>query len=70
VKPSEAWDLLCAARLDETLDPRIVVGLLKAVEPHLDDMLAFGAYGSGPSGIPPPNASPQSRLPDWFARRQ
>jgi uncharacterized protein (TIGR03086 family) len=37
-----AWDLLRAARLDETLDPRIVVSLLKVVEPHLDDMLALG----------------------------
>jgi uncharacterized protein (TIGR03086 family) len=63
-----AWDLLRAARLDETLDPRIVVDLMKVVEPHLDDMLAFGAYGSGPSGTLPPNASPQSRLLDWFGR--
>ena len=64
-----AWDLLRAARLDETLDPRIVVDLMKVVEPHLDDMLAFGAYGAGPSGTLPPNASPQSRLLDWFGRR-
>ncbi len=64
-----AWDLLRAARLDETLDPRIVVDLMKVVEPHLDDMLAFGAYGSGPSGTLPPNASPQNRLLDWFGRR-
>jgi uncharacterized protein (TIGR03086 family) len=64
-----AWDLLRAARLDETLDERIVVGLMTVVEPHLDDMLAFGAYGSGPSGTLPPDASPQSRLLDWFGRR-
>jgi uncharacterized protein (TIGR03086 family) len=64
-----AWDLLRAARLDETVDPRIVVGLLKVVEPHLDDMLAFGAYGAGPSGTLPPDAPPQSRLLDWFGRR-
>jgi len=64
-----AWDLLRAARLDETVDPRIVVGVLKLVEPHLDDMLAFGAYGAGPSGTLPPDASPQSRLLDWFGRR-
>jgi hypothetical protein len=34
-----------------------------------DDMLAFGAYGAGPSGTLPPDASPQSRLLDWFGRR-
>jgi hypothetical protein len=49
--------------------PRVVVGLLKVVEPHLDEMLAFGAYGAGPSGTLPPDASPQSRLLDWFGRR-
>jgi len=64
-----AWDLLRGARLDETLDPRIVVDVLNAVEPHLDDMLAFGAYGAGPSGTLAPDASPQSRLLDWFGRR-
>ena len=64
-----AWDLLRAARLEETVDPRVVVGLLKVVEPHLDAMLAFGAYGAGPSGTLPPDASPQSRLLDWFGRR-
>jgi uncharacterized protein (TIGR03086 family) len=64
-----AWDLLCAARLDETLDPRIVIDLMEVVAPHLDGMLAFGAYGSGPSGTLPPNASPQSRLLDWSGRR-
>lgn len=64
-----AWDLLRAARLDETLDPRLVADLMKVVEPHLDDMLAYGAYGSGPSGTLPPNASPQDRLLDWFGRR-
>jgi len=64
-----AWDLLRAAQLDETLDPRTVVRLLEVVEPHLDDMLAFGAYGTGPSGTLPPDASPQSTLLDWFGRR-
>ncbi|HZC51598.1 MAG TPA: TIGR03086 family metal-binding protein [Mycobacterium sp.] len=64
-----AWDLLRAARLDETLDPRVVVDLMQVVEPHVDDMLAFGAYGAGPSGTLPPDAAPQSRLLDWFGRR-
>ena len=64
-----AWDLLRAARLDETLDPQVVVGVLDAVEPHLDDMLAFGAYGAGPSGTLPADASPQLRLLDAFGRR-
>lgn len=63
------WDLLRAARLDETLDQRVVVDLMKVVEPHLEDMLAYGAYGSGPSGTLPPDAAPQSRLLDWFGRR-
>jgi len=64
-----AWDLMRAAGLDETLDPRIAASLLQLVEPHLDEMLAFGAYGDGPSGTLPPTASPQSRLLDWFGRR-
>jgi uncharacterized protein (TIGR03086 family) len=63
------WDLLRAAGLDETLDPRIVVDLCEVVEPYLDDMLSYGAYGSGPSGALPPNAAPQTRLLDWFGRR-
>jgi uncharacterized protein (TIGR03086 family) len=63
------WDLLRAAQLDETRDERVVIELMKVVERHLDEMLAFGAYGSGPSGTVPPNASPQSRLLDWFGRR-
>ena len=64
-----AWDLLRAAQLDETLDRRVVVGVVEVVEPHLDDMLAFGAYGAGPSGTLPVDAPSQSRLLDWFGRR-
>ena len=64
-----AWDLLRAARLDEALDPRIVAELMEMVEPHLDDMLAYGAYGAGPSGTLPADVSPQDRLLDWFGRR-
>jgi uncharacterized protein (TIGR03086 family) len=64
-----AWDLLCAAGLDETLDPRVVVDLMTVVEPHLDDLLSYGAYGSGPSGTILTDTSPQSRLLDWFGRR-
>jgi uncharacterized protein (TIGR03086 family) len=65
-----AWDLLRAASLDETLDPRIVADLVPLVEPHLDEMLATGAYGDGPSGVLPANAAAQTRLLDWFGRRQ
>jgi hypothetical protein len=36
---------VCCAPLDETLDPRLVAGLMKVVEPHLNEMLGFGAYG-------------------------
>ena len=64
-----AWDLLRAAGLDETLDPLVVAGLSRVVEPYLDDMLAFGAYGEGPSGTLPPDASQQTRLLEWFGRR-
>lgn len=64
-----AWDLLRAADLDETLDLPVVVELSHLVEPHLDDMLAFGAYGEGPSGTLSPQASQQTRLLDWFGRR-
>ena len=64
-----AWDLLRAAGLDETLDPQVVVEVMAAVEPHLDEMLAYGAYGAGPSATLPTDASPQTRLLDWFGRR-
>ncbi|HEY0952255.1 TIGR03086 family metal-binding protein [Nocardioides sp.] len=64
-----AWDLLRAAGQDETLDPQIVAGLLELVEPHVDEILAFGAYGDGPSGTLPPDADPQLRLLDMFGRR-
>ncbi|PQP22631.1 TIGR03086 family metal-binding protein [Rhodococcus opacus] len=64
-----AWDLLRAAGLDETLDPPVVAGLSRVVEPYLDDMLAFGVYGEGPSDTLPPDASQQTRLLDWFGRR-
>lgn len=64
-----AWDLLRAAGLDETLDPGVVADVLEVVEPHLTEMLEFGAYGSGPSGVPAPDASPQWRLLDMFGRR-
>ena len=64
-----AWDLLRAAGLDETLDERVVVELLAVVEPHLDELIAYGAYGSGPSGTLPSDATPQHRLLDAFGRR-
>jgi hypothetical protein len=70
-----AWDLLRAAQLDETLDPYVAAGLVDLVEPHLGDMLAYGgygaygAYGEGPSGTVSADASPQTRLLDWFGRR-
>jgi uncharacterized protein (TIGR03086 family) len=64
-----AWDLLHAARLDETLDPQTVAALLTIVEPHLDEMFATGAYGAGPSGTLTLDASPQARLLDAFGRR-
>ncbi|HYF71281.1 MAG TPA: TIGR03086 family metal-binding protein [Nocardioides sp.] len=64
-----AWDLLRATGQDETLDPQVVAGLLELVEPHLEEILAFGAYGEGPSGTLPPDAAPQRRLLDLFGRR-
>lgn len=64
-----AWDLLHAAHLEEDLDPRVVADLVAVVKPHLGEMLAYGAYGAGPSGTVPPDASPQHTLLDWFGRR-
>jgi uncharacterized protein (TIGR03086 family) len=64
-----AWDLLRGAGLAETLDPSVVNGLITLVEPHIDELVAFGAYGDGPSGTPSPDASPQNLLLDWFGRR-
>ena len=64
-----AWDLQRAAGLDEALDPHAVAGVKDMVAPHLDEMLATGAYGAGPSGTLPADASPQSQLLDWYGRR-
>lgn len=64
-----AWDLLRAAGLDDTLDPAVVDPLWDLVEPHLEQMLAFGAYGDGPSGSLPDDAPTQLRLLDAFGRR-
>jgi uncharacterized protein (TIGR03086 family) len=64
-----AWDLLRAVGLDETLDPATASGLWDLVEPHLNWMLAFGAYGDGPSGTVSPQAPPQTRLLDALGRR-
>ncbi|MFT4288442.1 TIGR03086 family metal-binding protein [Nocardioides sp.] len=64
-----AWDLRRAAHLDETLDPDVVRRLWASVEPHLPDMLTFGAYGQGPSGTVPAEATDQAKLLDAFGRR-
>jgi len=64
-----AWDLLRATGQDESLDAEVVDGLLAVVEPHLDEILAFGAYGDGPSGTLTLGADPQRRLLDMFGRR-
>jgi hypothetical protein len=63
------WDLLRAADLDETLDPDVVGALWALVEPHLDELLSYDAYGAGPSGTLPAQASTQDRLLDAFGRR-
>jgi uncharacterized protein (TIGR03086 family) len=64
-----AWDLRRATGQDETLDPQVVEALLAVVEPHLEEILAFGAYGEGPSGTLAVDAPPQLRLLDLFGRR-
>jgi len=64
-----AWDLRRGAGLDENLDPAVVRALWELVAPHVDEMLAFGAYGEGPSGTLRPEASLQLRLLDAFGRR-
>jgi hypothetical protein len=64
-----AWDLLRAAALDETLDPSVVGALASVVKPHIEEMVAFGAYGDGPSGTLCADASVQDQLLDWFGRR-
>ena len=64
-----AWDLLRGAGLDETLDAPTVEEVRQLVEPHLAEMLAYGAYGAGPSGTLSADASSQHRLLDRFGRR-
>lgn len=64
-----AWDLLRAADLDDTLDASVVRRLWSSIEPHLPEMLAFGAYGDGPSGTLGLEVPAQRRLLDAFGRR-
>lgn len=64
-----AWDLLRAAGLDETLNTAVTEGLWGLVEPQLQEMLAFGSYGDGPSGKVASDAPTQLRLLDAFGRR-
>ncbi|QGN33916.1 TIGR03086 family metal-binding protein [Microlunatus sp. Gsoil 973] len=63
------WDLLHAAGLDEALDPAVVSELWVRVEPGLPELLAYGAYGEGPSGTIGPDAPVQTRLLDALGRR-
>jgi uncharacterized protein (TIGR03086 family) len=63
------WDLLRGAGLDETLDPVVVDQLWALVEPDLPRLLAYGAYGDGPSGTLGPDAPVQMRLLDALGRR-
>ncbi|MBO1766440.1 TIGR03086 family metal-binding protein [Allobranchiibius sp. GilTou38] len=64
-----AWDLRRGAGLDEALNPELVEALLAVVGPHLEEMISYGAYGDGPSGTLPGDASAQHRLLDEFGRR-
>ncbi|MFT4083867.1 MAG: maleylpyruvate isomerase N-terminal domain-containing protein [Nocardioides sp.] len=64
-----AWDLRRGAGLDERLSPAVVDALWDEVEPRLAWLLAFGAYGEGPSGSLPPTAPRQMRLLDALGRR-
>jgi hypothetical protein len=65
-------DLLRRGTAGGNLDPRVVAELVEVVEPHLGEMLAYGAYGAygpGLGGTLPTDASLQGRLLDWFGRR-
>jgi len=64
-----AWDLLRAADLDDRLDASVVRQLWSTIEPHLPEMLAFGAYGDGPSGAFASDEAGQVQLLDAFGRR-
>lgn len=64
-----AWDLCRATELDDVIDPQIAEEVSAIVEPHLEEMLATGAYGAGPSGTLPADAPAPARLLDWFGRR-
>jgi uncharacterized protein (TIGR03086 family) len=63
------WDLLRSAEIDETLAPVVVEQAWTTLRPDLPKLLAFGAYGDGPSGTVPETASAQAKLLDAFGRR-
>jgi uncharacterized protein (TIGR03086 family) len=64
-----AWDVRRGAGLDETLDPEVVSALWTLVEPRLDELHSYGAYGEGPSGALSSEATTQARLLDALGRR-
>ncbi|GAB3923948.1 hypothetical protein GCM10029976_014940 [Kribbella albertanoniae] len=64
-----AWDLLSAAQLPEMVDAQVTEGVWRVIEPRLSEMLAFGSYGDGPSGVVPSEAPAQQKLLDAFGRR-
>jgi uncharacterized protein (TIGR03086 family) len=63
-----AWDLLPGARLEETLDPRVVAELVEVVEPHLGEMLAYGVRPWSQRHAAN-RCFAAIRLLDWFGRR-
>lgn len=62
------WDIAAAAGLDTTIEPPVAEDLWHRVEPHLAEMQAMGAYGTGPRVDPPPDAPTQDRLLHSFGR--
>jgi uncharacterized protein (TIGR03086 family) len=63
-----AWDIAHATGLDPTLDPVLVAGLWKLVEPHLEQMQSMGVYGDAVAGTVGLETDPQVRLLHAFGR--
>lgn len=63
-----AWDIARATDLESTLDPMLVAGLWKLVEPHVAEMQSMGVYGDAAASKVSVDTDPQVRLLHAFGR--
>jgi uncharacterized protein (TIGR03086 family) len=63
------WDLARAIGVDDTIDPVVAAAAWETYQPMVDQLVASGVFGTGPSGNVPDSAPLQTRLLDLTGRR-